>query len=317
MYPVKKCSTFDTQFLHFYLTKAMASDRFLQYIQYEKRYSAYTVVSYRNDLEQFFSFLQLEYNISDYKEVDFRHIRSWLASLMEHGISARAVNRKISTLKSYFKFLIREGEIIVNPMVKIIAPKISKRLPSYVDKDKMEVLLDKIDFGNDFEGIRNRLIVEMFYTTGMRLSELVNLNVSDIYLIKKTIKVLGKRNKERIIPLGNSILSQLELFLKYRAEIIKTVDNNSYLFITNKGRKVYQKLVYRIINHYLGMITTLEKKSPHVLRHTFATHMLNNGADLNAIKELLGHSNLSATQIYTHNTIEKLKKVYQQSHPKA
>ena len=294
----------------------MANDRFFQYIQFEKRYSPYTVVSYRNDLDQFYSFLLEEYSINNYKEIEFTHIRSWLASLMENGISARAVNRKISTLKSYFKFLIKEGEITVNPMVKIIAPKVSKRLPSYVATEQMEVLLNKIEFGNNFEGIRNRVIVEMFYMTGMRLSELVNLTVLDIDLVKKTIKVLGKRNKERIIPLGNSLVIQIELYLQQRDEIKETAKNN-YLFITVKGNKVYQKLVYRMINHYLSMVTTMEKRSPHILRHTFATHMLNNGADLNAIKELLGHSNLSATQIYTHNTIEKLKKVYQQSHPKA
>jgi integrase/recombinase XerC len=271
--------------------RAMAIDRFFQYIQFEKRYSPYTVVSYRNDLEQFFSFLQNDYGINNYKEFDFMHVRTWLASLMEHGISARAVNRKISTLKSYCKFLIKEGEITGNPMTKIIAPKMSKRLPSYVEKDKMATLLDKVDFGKDFEGVRNRLIVEMLYMTGMRLTELVNLSVTDVDLVKKTIKVLGKRNKERIIPLGNSLIMQMEKYMKYRDEIKEAVDNN-YLFVTIKGKKVYQKLVYRLVNDYLSLITTLKKKSPHILRHTFATHMLNNGADLNAIKELLGHSNL-------------------------
>jgi integrase/recombinase XerC len=296
--------------------RVMAIDRFFQYIQFEKRYSPNTVVSYRNDIEQFFDFLQQEFNISNYKEIDFSQIRSWLASMMEQGITARAVNRKISTLKSYFRFLINEGDISENPMRKIIAPKISKRLPVYVEKDKMTVLLDEIDFGKDFEGVRNRLIVELFYMTGMRLSELVNLTVSDMNLAKKTIKVLGKRNKERIIPLSNSLVIQIDVYINFRNEIKNAIDNK-YLFITAKGKKVYQKLVYRLINYYLSIITTLEKKSPHILRHTFATHMLNNGADLNAIKELLGHSNLSATQLYTHNTIEKLKKVYQQSHPKA
>jgi integrase/recombinase XerC len=294
----------------------MVSDRFFQYIQFEKRYSPYTVTSYHNDIYQFFSFLQLEYSISDCRDADFMQIRSWLVSLMEQGISSRSVNRKITTLKSLYKFLIREGEITENPMVKIIAPKISKRLPVYVEKEKMDTLLDEIDFEKDIEGARNHLIVEMFYLTGMRLSELVNLKISDVDLVKKTIKVLGKRNKERIIPLGNSIIDRLEIYIKSRNEINEKVDNN-YLFITSKGKKVYQKLVYRVINNYLSMVTTLEKKSPHILRHTFATHMLNNGADLNAIKEILGHSNLSATQIYTHNTIEKLKKVYKQSHPRA
>ena len=294
----------------------MVSDRFFQYIQFEKRYSPYTVISYRNDLDQFLLFLHNEYGINDCKEADFMQIRSWLVNLMEQGISTRSVNRKITTLKSLYKFLIREGEITENPMVKIIAPKISKRLPAYVEKEKMDNLLDKIDFGKDFEGERNRLIVEMFYLTGMRLSELVNLTISDVDLVKKNIKVLGKRNKERIIPLGNSLVNRLEIYMKLR-DLMNDVTDDNYLFITTKGKKVYQKLVYRMINSYLSMVTTLEKKSPHILRHTFATHMLNNGADLNAIKEILGHSNLSATQIYTHNTIEKLKKVYKQSHPKA
>lgn len=294
----------------------MLRERFIQYIQFEKRYSSYTVISYRNDLNQFFSYLEQEYQISDIKKVDHFQIRSWLASLMEHDISARTVNRKITTLKSFFKYLIRESIITDNPMIKIISPRISKRIPAFVEKDKMDILFDKIDFGEDFEGVRDKLIVGIFYLTGMRLSELVNLTLFDVDLQKRLIKVLGKRNKERLIPFTVSMEKPIIDYLKLRSEIISDSENK-FFFLTKKGEKIYQKLVYRIINYYLGIVTTLDKRSPHVLRHTFATHMLNNGADLNAIKELLGHSNLSATQIYTHNTIEKLKNVYKLSHPKA
>lgn len=294
----------------------MLRERFIQYIQFEKRYSSHTVISYRNDLNQFFSYLEQEYQISDIKKVDHFQIRSWLVSLMEHDISARTVNRKITTLKSFFKYLIRESIITDNPMIKIISPRISKRIPAFVEKDKMDILFDKIDFGEDFEGVRDKLIVGIFYMTGMRLSELVNLTLFDVDLQKRLIKVLGKRNKERLIPFTVSMEKPIIDYLKLRSEVISDSENK-FFFLTKKGEKIYQKLVYRIINHYLGIVTTLDKKSPHVLRHTFATHMLNNGADLNAIKELLGHSNLAATQIYTHNTIEKLKNVYKLSHPKA
>jgi integrase/recombinase XerC len=296
--------------------QAMLRERFIQYIQFEKRYSSHTVISYRNDLNQFFSYLEQEYQISDIKKVDHFQIRSWLVSLMEHDISARTVNRKITTLKSFFKYLIRESIITDNPMIKIISPRISKRIPAFVEKDKMDILFDKIDFGEDFEGVRDKLIVGIFYMTGMRLSELVNLTLFDVDLQKRLIKVLGKRNKERLIPFTVSMEKPIIDYLKLRSEVISDSENK-FFFLTKKGEKIYQKLVYRIINHYLGIVTTLDKKSPHVLRHTFATHMLNNGADLNAIKELLGHSNLAATQIYTHNTIEKLKNVYKLSHPKA
>jgi integrase/recombinase XerC len=294
----------------------MLRERFIQYIQSEKRYSPHTVTSYRNDLEQFFSFLEKEYHITEIKDIGHFQIRSWLASLMEDHITARTVNRKITSLKSFYKFLIKEKEVEENPMVKIIAPKASKRLPAFVEKEKMQRLFETVDFGEGFEGARDRLIMEIFYMTGMRLSELVNLKLNDVQLNKNTIKVLGKRNKERIIPFSNSLDKQITDYLQLRKEIAGA-EAEAFLFVTVKGKKVYQKLVYRMINHYLSMVTTLDKKSPHILRHTFATHMLNNGADLNAIKELLGHANLSATQVYTHNTIEKLKKVYKQSHPKA
>lgn len=294
----------------------MSRERFIQYIKFEKKFSPHTVIAYENDLRQFESYLKNEYGISEVSEADFLQIRSWLVKLMEEGNTARTVNRKITTLKTYFKHLVREGVAKENPMLKIIAPKISKRLPVYVEKEKMDMLFDKVDFGEGVVAARNRLIIEVFYMTGMRLSELVNLKNEDIDTGKNQIKVLGKRNKERLIPFSNSLRENILKYQKLKDELSVSY-NHDFFFITEKGKKVYQKLVYRLINYYLSVVTTLDKKSPHILRHTFATHMLNNGADLDAIKELLGHANLSATQIYTHNTIEKLKKVYKQSHPKA
>jgi len=294
----------------------MHREQFIQYIQFEKRYSPHTVTSYQNDLHQFYLYLETEYLIININDVNYMHIRSWLVSLLEQGLSTRTANRKISTLKSYFKFLIKKSEIVENPMNKIISPKMAKRLPVFVEKEKMDLLLDNVDFGKDFTALRNHLIVEIFYMTGMRLSELINLTLNDVDLQKNQFKVLGKQNKERIIPFGNSLKESINHYLKLRC-IISSDYKNINFFLLENGKKIYQKFVYRLINYYLSTVSTLKKRSPHILRHTFATHMLNNGADLNAIKELLGHSSLSATQVYTHNTIEKLKKVYKQSHPKA
>ena len=288
--------------------------RFLAYLQYEKRYSIHTVTAYRIDLDQFFEYLSQLYNIADIPEVTHPMIRSWLVSLMEQGISARSVTRKLTTLKSFYKFLQRDGVLEINPMQKITSPKISKRLPVFVEKDNMEILLDHIDFGEGYPGIRNKLILELFYATGMRLSELVNLKETDLDFHHDTIKVLGKRNKERLIPFGKKCESLMRLYLDEKRMAFGEVSD---LFLTDKGTPIYPRMVHRIVTGYLGQVTTLEKKSPHVLRHTFATHLLNNGAELNAVKELLGHANLSATQVYTHNTIEKLKTIYKQAHPKA
>ncbi len=285
---------------------------FIQYIQYEKRYSPHTVLAYKNDLEQFFRFLAERYQIEDVQEVTHQMVRSWLAELMEHEVTPRSVNRKLTTLKSFFRYLIRDGSILVNPMAKVTSPKMAKRLPVFVEKEKMELVFTEVDFGGGYPGMRDRLIVELFYATGMRLSELVGLKEADVDLHAGTIKVLGKRNKERLIPLGNSVKELIQAYLAEKKEF-----NSDYLFLTDKGRRIYPRMVHRIVTGILGKVTTLGKRSPHVLRHTFATHLLNNGADLNAVKELLGHANLSATQIYTHNTIEKLKKVYKQAHPRA
>ena len=285
---------------------------FIQYIQYEKRYSQHTVIAYRNDLAQFFGYLSSQYGITESGEVTHAMVRSWLVELMEAGITPRSVNRKLTTLKSFFRYLVKNGAVAVNPMSKVISPKTSKRLPAFVEKEKMELLFKEVDFGEGYPGLRDRVIMELFYATGMRLSELVNLKDSDIDSGNGTIKVLGKRNKERLIPFGHSVK---EMFVLYLAE--KQKFDSPYLFLTDKGKQIYPRMVHRIVTGILSRVTTLDKKSPHILRHTFATHLLNNGAELNAVKELLGHANLSATQIYTHNTIEKLKKVYKQAHPRA
>jgi len=289
-------------------------DRFLAYIKFEKRYSDHTVTAYGNDLDQFFLFLLTEFEISDPVSVDSVAVRSWIASLMEKGDSPRTINRKITTLKTFFRYMIREGEMEINPMRRVTAPKMSGRLPIYVEQEQMDQLLNTIEFSGDFSGIRDRAVLETFYFTGMRLSELVALDETDIDFQRHTIKVKGKRNKERLIPFSNKYRM---LIVEYMAEKRRIFGGNDALFLTDSGRRIYARLVYTIVNRYLGLVTTASKKSPHVLRHTFATHLLNQGADLNALKELLGHANLSATQVYTHNTIEKLKKVYKQAHPRA
>lgn len=291
-------------------------DAFFKYLQYEKRYSAHTLLSYTNDLNQFYTFGNSVTDNFSALTSDYRLIRKWVVSLMENKISPRSVNRKITALKSFYKFLIKEGLLEKNPLDKITAPKVTKMLPFFVDKKHINLLLDEVDFGETFEGVRNRLIVEIFYQTGIRRAELINIKINDIDFSNCTLKVLGKRNKERIIPFNNGLKKEIEDYKKVRDNEFGNLANN-YLFLTQKGEKMYEKLVYRIVHKYLQMVTTIDKKSPHVMRHTFATHMLNNGADLNAIKELLGHSNLSATQVYTHNTFEKLKSIYKQAHPRA
>jgi len=289
----------------------MLQNKFITYLSSEKRFSEHTIKSYTTDLKQFTSFLSSEFQIIDeVYEISFQIIRTWIASLLEKGINPRSVNRKISTLKTYFKFLIREGELIENPMMKVVAPKSKKRLPVFIEEDQIASLLNEVQFEEGFVGQRNKLIIELFYVTGIRLSELINIKISDVDFNNQSIKVLGKRNKERIIPLSSNVINDLNLFIKSNKQ-------NKYLFTNLEGDKLYNKLVYRLVNKYIGEISSVNKKSPHILRHTFATHMLNNGADINAIKELLGHANLSATQVYTHNTIEKLKTVYKQAHPRA
>lgn len=288
----------------------MHKEKFLNFLEFEKRYSKHTLISYQTDLTQFHLFLSTEYDISTVKEITHHLIRTWIATLLESGITARSVNRKITTLKSYFKFLIQEDIVSENPTRKIISPKNSKKLPVFVEKSKMDSLLSEIEFPDSFEGERDKLIIDVFYMTGIRLSELLSLKINDIDQSNQTIKVLGKRNKERIIPLSINLLNDILNF----SEKHKI---NNYIFVNFEGKNLSSKKVYIIVNKCLSMVSSIEKKSPHVLRHTFATHMLNNGADINSIKEILGHSNLSATQVYTHNTIDRLKSIYKQAHPRA
>jgi integrase/recombinase XerC len=250
------------------------------------------------------------------QDVSSHQIRAWIVSLMEAGISASSVHRKISCLRVFFRYLRKEGVISNDPLEKVVLPKQKKRLPQFVGEKALNELLDNYNFGDDFNGIRNRTIIEMLYLTGMRRSELTGLRNSDIDLHEATVKVTGKRNKQRIIPITRKFVLRLEEYIKSRNEFAGT-KSDEWFFITDKGNKLYDKYVYNTVRGYLAMVTTIEKKSPHVLRHTFATHMLNRGADLNSIKEFLGHANLSATQIYTHNTFEKLRKIYKQAHPRA
>jgi integrase/recombinase XerC len=266
-------------------------------------------------MEQFFAFCSA--GVEEHEsEIDHHQIRSWIVELMETGNSARTTRRKISALKSYFRYLLQEGIVTSNPVSKILTPKSDKKLPVFIHEKQMDHLLDDIEFGDDFKGLRNRLIIETFYNTGTRLSELINLRLADVDFSQQTMKVLGKRNKERIIPMSRSFSDTLEKYAQAR-EAFFSGDNSGWLFLTDAGNKLYPRMVYRVVTRFLSMVTTSDRKSPHVLRHTFATHLLNQGADLNAIKELLGHANLSATEIYTHSTFEKLKSVYKQAHPRA
>jgi integrase/recombinase XerC len=290
---------------------------FLAYLQFEKRASKHTVVSYRNDLEQFWNYLQKSYVGLNWQEVDAAIIRTWLITLMEEKISPRSINRKLSALKSFYKYHLKMGVFETNPMLQVHAPKMSQRLPQFVEEKDMERLFDANLFADHFEGWRDRTILELFYATGMRISELRMLTFSDVDLYNNQIKVLGKRNKERIIPFGYTFQSAYNKYVNCYIEKIGTPAQNNFVFVNVKGKQLASKNIYCIVRKYLDMITTIEKRSPHVIRHTFATHLLNRGADLNTIKELLGHSSLAATQIYTHNSIEKLKSIYQQAHPRA
>jgi len=291
-------------------------ESFLQYLQIEKRYSSHTVRSYLNDLDQFFLFLTSQEQSTDPEFVTSHDIRAWVVSLLDNNYSAVSVHRKISCLRVFYRYLRKEGIVKTDPLEKVSLPKRKKSLPVFVEEEALVNLLDNYSFGEGFAGIRNRTIIEMFYVTGMRRSELIGLSNTDVDLSEGSVKVTGKRNKQRIIPVVRQFVRRLEEYINIRNEHIPAV-NDGWFFITDKGNKLYDKYVYNVVNRYLAMVTTIEKKSPHVLRHTFATHMLNRGADLNSIKELLGHANLSATQIYTHNTFEKLKKIYKQAHPRA
>jgi len=289
-------------------------DDFLKYLQAEKRYAAHTVKAYKNDLNQFHAFCQD--NDGECMDLNFRTIRSWVVFLMDSGYSSRTVHRKLTSLSTYCKYLIKEGVLDSNPMDRVLKPKLKKRVPAFVEEGKLETLLEEFEFGEDFKGTRNRLVLDLLYQTGMRRSELTGLTTGAVNGEGKSLKVTGKRGKERIIPLNEELLTAIERYLNIRSTLMAQ-NSTDRLIVTERGEPAYDKLIYRIVNRYLSMITTLDKKSPHVLRHTFATHMLNRGADLNAIKELLGHASLSATQVYTHNTYKKLKSIYNQAHPRA
>jgi integrase/recombinase XerC len=288
---------------------------FLKYLDIEKGYSSNTIRAYGDDIKSFFEFSGIDFNDNDaVAHIGHRAIRAWVSDLISQGISTRSVNRKLSSLRTFFKYLQRQGVLSTNPMNRIVSPKTSKRLPEFVPEADMSKVDNPDLFSDDFEGLRNRLIISMFYYTGMRLSELVGLSTQSVDINSMSIKVLGKGAKERIIPIHPDLK---DLIVEYLREKGEKFPNSTSFFVTSKGKPIYQKLVYRIVNYYLTQITTLQKRSPHVLRHSFATHLLNNGADLNAIKELLGHSSLLATQVYTHSSFEKLKKNYNQAHPRA
>lgn len=293
----------------------MSKSKFLQYLQTERRYSHHTIIAYQNDLNQLEQFAKEEFDILELKDIDSMVLRSWMVVLLESGMDARSINRKISTCKSYYTYLLRNGEIKSLPTSKLSSPKAKKALPKFVKENEMIHLFDEINFSEDKFGTRDYLIIEVLYSCGMRLSELIGIQTKDIDISNSSIKVLGKRNKQRIIPIHEKLLFQIKKWIEFKLE--EPNFNQEYLLVTDKGEKLYPKFVYRKVNYYLGRVTSLQKKSPHVLRHTFATHMLNNGAELNTIKEILGHANLSATQIYTHNSIEKLKNIYNQAHPRA
>ena len=294
--------------------------RFLSYLKFERRFSVHTLIAYETDIEQFLSYINEQYQLEDFTQVNHLFIRSWVVSQMEMKLNPRSVNRKITALRSFFRFLLRENVVSANPMIKIRAPKVSQRLPEYVDEQRMEIVLNEKHDESSFVFVRNQLIMEFFYMTGVRLSELLNLRASDVDLYNLTVTVTGKRNKVRQIPVTNSFRRKLEAYLELRNQLLTGLEKtDDYFFIGNKGNKLYPKFVYRIVQQELTKHSeiTNSKKSPHILRHSFATAMLNKGADINAIKTLLGHSSLAATQVYTHNTIEKLKDIYKQAFPKA
>ncbi len=290
----------------------MPITQFLNHIQKNKRYSIHTLKAYKSDLIQLELYLQSQYEL-ELIEANSASLRSWIVQLLESGIENKTINRKISTLKSFYKYLLKEELISTNPTGKLVSPKLGSTLPNFVREKEMTNLLDQFQFENSFKGIRDKMIIELLYSSGIRLSELIQLKVGDVDLSQSQMKVLGKRNKERIIPIHRKLLLGIKEYLIERNSIAEDLN----LLVTDSGKKMYPKFVYRKVNYYLGQVTTASKKSPHVLRHTFATHMLNNGAELNTIKEILGHANLSATQVYTHNTIEKLRNIYKQAHPRA
>jgi integrase/recombinase XerC len=287
---------------------------FLDYLKFEKRFSRHTIISYETDLVSFFTYLEEDYGQIELRSISHVYIRSWLASLKDSGLKAKSINRKISSLRSFFKYQLRMGQIEETPMFKVVAPKNEKRLPQFVPGKDIDTLFNYFEFGDTWKGKTDRLIFLLFYQTGMRLSELINLREVDINSSGRSVKVLGKGNKERVIPVNPELLAAMDAYCKEKQGLGLTAET---LLVTEKGKKLSPRSVYDRVRGALEAVTTIEKKSPHILRHSFATHLTNAGADLNAVKELLGHSSLAATQVYTHNTIDKLKNIYANAHPKA
>ena len=293
----------------------MSLEAFLNYLQLEKNYSKHTLEAYGQDIDSFCEFCSVEFNENNIDQVPYTFIRGWIVHLADNGLTNRSINRKISSLNAYYKFLQKTGHVDTSPLVKHKALKTQKKMEVPFSEMEMDQVLRQIPFTNDFEGLRDRLIIEMLYATGIRRTELVNLKMGNIDWTKKSIKVLGKRSKERILPMLPSTISQLEEYLEVRLKL-PIIKDEAFLFLTQKGLKIYETLVYRTINKYFSLVSPKVKKSPHVLRHTFATHLLNQGADLNAVKELLGHASLASTQVYTHNSITELKKAHLKAHPR-
>ena len=293
----------------------MLIDSFLEYLRLERNYSERTIVSYETDLREFEEYFQEVDAGLDFKKIDADIVRRWMVHLMDEGRAATSVNRKLSTLRSFYRFLLRRKEVVINPMLKVVGPKKKKPLPFFVREKDMDRLLDESLFEEGFEGCRDRLILEMFYATGMRLSELIGLNDADVDLSARLIKVTGKRNKQRLIPFGNELEEDLLIYIKVRNEALP--EGMKAFFVRKNGMRMYPLQVYRLVRKSLSKVVTLKKRSPHVLRHTFATAMLNGKAEMRAVKELLGHESLVTTEVYTHTTFEELKKVYELAHPRA
>ena len=292
----------------------MSITHFIEYLNYEKNYSPYTITAYKRDLESFLIFSNNEYSESDLSWLPYSIIRSWIVALVDSGISNRSINRKVSSLKSYYNYLVKTKQIIQNPLHKHKSLKTSKKVNIPFSQKEVFEVLELFENSKDFVSIRDKLIIELMYTTGMRRSELIGLKLGSVDLSQNTVKVIGKRNKERQIPLLNSVTKTIRNYLILRGKIVAKQD---YFLITKKGEKMYPTLVYRIINEYFSKVSLKIKKSPHVIRHSFATHLLNEGADLNSVKELLGHSSLASTQVYTHNNLKELKKMYNHAHPRS
>lgn len=294
----------------------MSLQAFTEYLSHEKNYSIHTVNAYQKDIESFTRFCLQQNEVSDIDTIPYSIIRSWVVILVDKEISNRSINRKIASLKAYYKFLQRIGAIESNPLAKHKALKTSKKIEVPFSEEEMKRVLSQIPFEDDFEGVRDKLIIELLYATGMRRAELVDLKIENVDLRNRTLKVLGKRNKERIVPL---LASTIVLFGDYlhRRESLDAIFDKAFVFLSKSGNKIYGTLVYRVINRYLSLVSSKVKRSPHILRHTFATHLLNKGADLNSVKELLGHSSLASTQVYTHNSIAELKKIHSLSHPRS